>query len=71
MAERLGLRRYFQTASIPHYDCCQAKRAIAIQHGAIVIDRRQVAALVRTWRLHLQMEVRRTAEVERLVPTLG
>lgn len=53
MAERLGLRRYFQSASIPHYDCCQKKRAVAISHGAVVIDRRQAARLVRAWRERL------------------
>ena len=57
MAERLGVRRHFQASgSCPHYDICQTKRAVAIQAGAVVIDRRQVAALVRAWRVRLRSE---------------
>lgn len=50
MAERLGLRKYFQDHTVPHYDICLAKRALALQHGAVPIDRRQAAHLVRMWR---------------------
>ncbi len=51
MATRLGLRRYFQDHDVPHYDICQAKRAVAVQAGAIEIDRRQTALLVRSWKI--------------------
>ena len=51
MADRIGIaRRHFQPANgKPHYDVCQAKRAAAIRAGAVVIDRKQTAALVRQW----------------------
>ena len=49
MADQVGLRRkWFQVhASFPHYDLCQAKRALALQAGAVEVDRR---GLVRTMR---------------------
>lgn len=51
MANRIGLRRrWFQDRGIPHYDLCQAKRKTAIEAGAIEIDRRQTAELVRRLR---------------------
>lgn len=53
MAQRLGLqRRWFQVSrsGMPHYDICQTKRAQAIAFGAIVIDRRQMVALMKQHR---------------------
>lgn len=51
MADRIGLKReWFQTRSTPHYDVCKAKRALAIKHGAVEIDRRQVVEIIRKWR---------------------
>jgi len=51
MADRIGLRRiWFQGEGTPHYDLCQAKRRLAIQRGAIEIDRRQTATLIRQLR---------------------
>lgn len=48
MAERVGLRRaWFQNSrSAPHYDLCLEKRALAIRLGAVLIDRRGVAAVI-------------------------
>ena len=51
MAESVGLRReWFQNHGTPHYDLCQSKRRLAIETGAIEIDRRQVVALIRKLR---------------------
>lgn len=50
MAVHLGVRRWFQDHDIPHYDICLAKRALAIQAGAVEIDRRETARLVRFWK---------------------
>jgi hypothetical protein len=38
-AGRLGLKRsWFQNHKTPHYDICQAKRALALSYGAISIQ---------------------------------
>lgn len=51
MADKVGLRRaWFQTDPVPHYDLCQAKRALAIAAGATVLTRRQTGQLVRRLR---------------------
>jgi hypothetical protein len=50
MAELLGLRRYFQDKDVPHYDICCVKRDLALRAGAVPIDRRRTAQLVREWR---------------------
>ncbi|MGB3935173.1 MAG: DUF4031 domain-containing protein [Burkholderiales bacterium] len=56
MARALGLRpEWFQAnASTPHYDVCQAKRARAIDLGAVPVDGRGIVAVVR--RLRKQRE---------------
>lgn len=54
MADRLGLKRgWFQNHSAPHYDLCQAKRRLAIEYGAIEINRRELVTLIRVWRERL------------------
>lgn len=52
MAEKIGInRKWFQSnASTPHYDICQSKRVLAIQHGAKEADRSKVVELIRFWR---------------------
>ena len=52
MADRIGLRRaWFQgTASTPHYDVCEAKRQLAIDAGAIIVNRSALVDLIREWR---------------------
>lgn len=51
MADRIGLRRtWFQDNGTPHYDLCQSKRRMAIQFGAVEINRRQTVALIRQLR---------------------
>jgi len=51
MADRVGLKRkWFQNHKTPHYDLCQAKRALAIQLGAVEIERRQVGKLIKFWK---------------------
>jgi len=51
MAERLGLRRWFQAhASFPHYDICLSKREHAITLGAKPITRRELVDLMRRCR---------------------
>ena len=53
MADKIGLKRsWFQSeSSIPHYDLCQSKRAIAIDLGAQIISNRQLAGMIKDWRL--------------------
>lgn len=44
MAAKIGIRKvWFQElSSFPHYDICQAKRAIALKEGAVSINRREL-----------------------------
>lgn len=50
MAERIGVaRKWFQQrASTPHYDIALSKRALAVESGAVELDRRQMARWLRT-----------------------
>lgn len=52
MAERLGLRRWFQSdATHPHYDVSLSKRAEAVALGAIEITQREtITRVLRPWR---------------------
>lgn len=49
MVDRIGVaRRWYQhSASTPHYDIAKGKRALAISHGALEVDRRELGALIR------------------------
>lgn len=52
-AEWLGLKRaWFQVSSsgLPHYDLTELKRAKAVKHGAIEIDRRGTVGIIEGWR---------------------
>lgn len=61
MADRVGLRReWFQGEGTPHYDLCQARRKLAVQAGAIELDRRGVVAVIR--RLRSQGKLERESE---------
>lgn len=41
MADKIGVaRRWFQPGSSPHFDIALSKRAMAVQNGAIEVDRR-------------------------------
>lgn len=52
MADRIGIqRKWFQSAGrYPHYDICKAKRALAVEAGAVEVDREQLVALLRRLR---------------------
>ncbi len=52
MADQIGVaRKWFQRrASTPHYDICQAKRKLAVKHGAIELDRHALADLIKRLR---------------------
>lgn len=50
MADRIGVaRRWHQHAGswLSHYDISKSKRALAVQAGAVEIDKRQLAAILR------------------------
>jgi hypothetical protein len=50
MADRIGVaRRWLQKAGTPHehFDIALSKRALAIQHGAVEIDRYQLVGIIR------------------------
>lgn len=43
MADKIGVaRKWFQG---DHYDICQSKKTLAIQHGAISVDMREIVAV--------------------------
>lgn len=52
MVDKIGIsRRWFQNTKsdgIPHYDICKSKKVLAIQHGAIELNDRQI--LDRCWK---------------------
>jgi hypothetical protein len=51
MADKIGLpRKWFQPYSMPHYDVCKSKRDLALLHGAIEVDRRQLGAILKRMR---------------------
>jgi hypothetical protein len=48
MAELIGMKRaWFQPKSFPHYDVCKMRRSIAIENGAIEVDRRELVRKMR------------------------
>lgn len=50
-ADRLGLKRiwYQPSASMPHYDLTEGKRARAVSLGAVEIDRREMVRQMKAW----------------------
>lgn len=51
MAQAIGIRRrWFQNKSIPHYDICKSKRALAVARGAIKETTRESVARIRAAR---------------------
>lgn len=51
MAQAIGIRRrWFQNKSIPHYDICKSKRALAVARGAIEETTRESVARIRAAR---------------------
>lgn len=51
MAQKIGMKRsWFQNSNIPHYDLSLSKRKLAVQNGAIEIDRKKTVELIRYWR---------------------
>lgn len=49
MADRIGIaRRWFQNhTGRPHYDICKAKRALAVEAGAIEVGPRELVAVLK------------------------
>lgn len=55
MADKIGInRKWFQTKKgkypDPHYDICQTKKALAIEHGAVEVDFREFVKIMRRLR---------------------
>ena len=57
MADHIGVaRRWFQRGSShPHYDICKSKRALAVQAGAVEVDRKGLVDVMKRTR-HLRTE---------------
>lgn len=46
MAARIGMKReWFQPLSFPHYDVSLSRRAVAVDLGAVQVDRREGSAI--------------------------
>jgi hypothetical protein len=54
MADKIGINRkwYQDKASTPHYDICKAKRVLAINSGAIEVNRKELVSILRRLRCH-------------------
>jgi len=57
MADRIGIRRkWFQASpphSVPHYDICKSKRALAVAAGAVELtSRKEQVEMIRRLREH-------------------
>lgn len=52
MADKIGIKRkwYQANASTPHYDICQSKRKLAVEFGAIEVNRKQTVEIIRKLR---------------------
>lgn len=62
MANRIGVaRRWRQKSGTPHshYDICKAKRALAVQFGAVEIGRRELVEIIQRKRAALEQEQRK------------
>lgn len=64
MADKIGVARHWyqvaggpNPASFPHYDIAMSKRLLAIQHGAIPLDRRLYVEAMRGVRARIIAEV--------------
>ena len=43
MVDKIGVdKRWLQNMRFPHYDRCQAKRKLAVKHGALEITTREI-----------------------------
>jgi hypothetical protein len=62
MADKIGVDRKwyqgFDKASCPHFDIAKSKRVLAIQNGAIEIDRRTLGALLKGIKTQAMARVR-------------
>jgi len=49
MAARIGVAlKWFQgEASVPHFDICKSKRALAVSAGAVEVNRREFVAVMK------------------------
>ena len=48
MAIKIGVKaKWFQNKKIPHYDICQSKKKLAIENGAIELDRKDFVTVMR------------------------
>lgn len=51
MAGMVGLKRcWLQAHGLPHYDLCQEKRELAIQHGAKAVSSKEIVRVARRLR---------------------
>ncbi len=47
-ADKIGLKRkWFQNVSVPHYDITRSKRELAVENGAIELDRNEAGTFVK------------------------
>lgn len=70
MADKIGVaRKHYQhpmnpKVSFPHYDICKAKRTLAVQAGAVEVDRRAVSQHMRAVKAAIIDQGKTWAETE-------
>lgn len=67
MAQRIGMQaRWFQPRSFPHFDVSVSRRTLALQYGAQVMSRREIALFMRSYRLRLTQDQKEKGLLEHL-----
>lgn len=64
MAEAIGLNpKWFQSSSFPHFDVSISKRRLAIERGALLVDRRGLVAAMKAYRARTACDAQELAAV--------
>lgn len=64
MADKIGVdRKWFQALSHPHFDIALSKRALAVAHGAIEVDRQGIVAAMKRHRAKFMSDAAELAAI--------
>lgn len=72
MADKIGMqRKWFQPLSSPHFDVCLARRASAVAHGAIQVDRHGLVAAIKRHREFWRSDAEELAKLQAAARAAG